>query len=69
MKEANAGRFSVVIYEKYRTGDVIQEEARVLFASESRCAEFGERAVLRRLAPFEGQRQRPRIWYECQQAR
>jgi hypothetical protein len=66
--EARARRFTVVIYEKYRTGDTIQEEGRVVFASESRCAAFGERAVLRRLAPFEGQRQRPRIWYECVEA-
>jgi hypothetical protein len=66
--EARAPRFTVVIYEKYRTGDIIQEAARVVFASEARCAQFGERAVLRRLAPFEGQRQRPRIWYECRQA-
>jgi hypothetical protein len=66
--EARARRFTAVIYEKYRTGDTIQEEARVVFASESRCAAFGERAVLRRLAPFEGQRQRPRIWYECIEA-
>lgn len=67
--EARARRFTVVIYEKYRTGDTIQEEGRVVFASEARCADFGERAVLRRLAPFEGQRQRPRIWYECVEAR
>ena len=66
--EARARRFTVVIYEKYRSGDTIQEEARVVFASEARCAAFGERAVLRRLAPFEGQRQRPRIWYECTEA-
>jgi hypothetical protein len=66
--EARARRFTAVIYEKYRTGDTIQEEARVVFASEARCAAFGERAVLRRLAPFEGQRQRPRIWYECIEA-
>lgn len=66
--EARNGRYTVVIYEKYRTGDIIQEEARVVFASEGRCAAFGERAVLRRLAPYEGQRQRPRIWYECQLA-
>ena len=67
--EARARRFTVVIYEKYRTGDTIQEEGRVVFASEARCASFGERAVLRRLAPFEGQRLRPRIWYECVEAR
>ncbi len=66
--EARARRFTAVIYEKYRTGDTIQEEARVVFATEARCAAFGERAVLRRLAPFEGQRQRPRIWYECIEA-
>jgi hypothetical protein len=66
--DARAPRFTVVIYEKYRTGDTIQEEGRVVFASEARCAAFGERAVLRRLAPFEGRRQRPRIWYECIQA-
>jgi hypothetical protein len=66
--EARAARFTVVIYEKYRSGDTIQEEARIVFASEARCAEFGEKAVLRRLAPFEGQRQRPRIWYECNKA-
>jgi hypothetical protein len=66
--EARAPRFTVVIYEKYRTGDMIEEEGRVVFASEARCAAFGERAVLRRLAPFEGQRQRPRIWYECIEA-
>jgi hypothetical protein len=66
--EARAPRFTVVIYEKYRSGDTIQEEGGVVFASEARCAAFGERAVLRRLAPFEGQRQRPRIWYECIQA-
>lgn len=66
--EARARRFTVVIYEKYRSGDTIQEDGRVVFASESRCAAFGERAVLRRLAPFEGQRQRPRIWYECVEA-
>lgn len=66
--EARAPRFTVVIYEKYRTGDVIQDAASVVFASEARCAQFGERAVLRRLAPFEGKRQRPRIWYECQRA-
>ena len=65
---ARAPRFTVVIYEKYRSGDTVQEEGRVVFASEDRCADFGERAVLRRLAPFEGQRQRPRIWYECVQA-
>lgn len=66
--QARAARFTVVIYEKYRTGDIIQEEGRVVFASQSRCAAFGERAVLRRLAPYEGQRQRPRIWYECVEA-
>ena len=66
--QARAARFSVVIYEKYRTGDIVQEEGRIVFASEARCAAFGERAVLRRLAPFEGQRQRPRIWYECIEA-
>ncbi len=66
--EARARRFTVVIYEKYRSGDTIQEEGRVVFASEARCAAFGERVVLRRLAPFEGQRQRPRIWYECTEA-
>jgi hypothetical protein len=66
--EARARRFAVVIYEKYRSGDTIQEDGRVVFASETRCAAFGERAVLRRLAPFEGQRQRPRIWYECVEA-
>jgi hypothetical protein len=66
--EARARRFTAVIYEKYRTGDTIQEEAGVVFASEARCAAFGERAVLRRLAPFEGQRLRPRIWYECIEA-
>ena len=66
--EARARRFTVVIYEKYRSGDTIQEDGRVIFASEARCADFGERAVLRRLAPFEGQRQRPRIWYECAEA-
>ena len=67
-KEARAGRYTVVIYEKYRTGDIIQDEARIVFASQDRCDEFGERTVLRRLAPYEGKRQRPRIWYECQQA-
>lgn len=66
--EARARRFAVVIYEKYRSGDTIQEDGRVVFASETRCAAFGETAVLRRLAPFEGQRQRPRIWYECVEA-
>lgn len=66
--EASGPRFTVVIHEKYRSGNTIRERANVVFASETRCAEFGERAVLRRLAPFEGQRQRPRIWYECQQA-
>jgi DnaJ-domain-containing protein 1 len=66
--EARAQRFTVVIYEKYRSGDTIEEDGGVVFASEGRCAAFGERAVLRRLAPFEGQRQRPRIWYECVQA-
>ncbi len=66
--EARPPRFTVVIHEKYRSGDTIQERANVVFASEARCAEFGERAVLRRLAPFEGRRQRPRIWYECLQA-
>ena len=67
--QASAQRFTVVIYEKYRTGDIVQDEARIVFASERRCAAFGERAVLRRLAPYEGQRQRPRIWYECVEAR
>jgi len=66
--QARVARFSVVIYEKYRSGDIVQEEGRIIFASEARCAAFGERAVLRRLAPFEGQRQRPRIWYECIEA-
>jgi hypothetical protein len=66
--QMRGGRYTVVIYEKYRTGDILQEEARVVFATEDRCAAFGERAVLRRLAPYEGQRLRPRIWYECQQA-
>ena len=61
----SSGRFAVVIYEKYRTGDVIEEQARLVFSSEDRCAAFGERTVLRRLAPYEGQRQRPRIWYQC----
>lgn len=66
--QARAQRFTVVIYEKYRTGDIVQDEGRIIFASERRCAAFGERAVLRRLAPYEGQRQRPRIWYECVEA-
>jgi hypothetical protein len=66
--QARTMRFSVVIYEKYRTGDIVQEEGGILFVSEARCADFGERAVLRRLVPYEGQRQRPRIWYECVEA-
>ena len=66
--QARAARFTVVIYEKYRTGDTIQDEASLVFASEARCAAFGEEAVLRRLAPYEGQRLRPRIWYECVEA-
>lgn len=67
--QASAQRFTVVIYEKYRSGDIVQDEGRIIFVSERRCAAFGERAVLRRLAPYEGQRQRPRIWYECVEAR
>ena len=67
--EARAARFSVVIYERHRSGDVIEEQGGVLFASEDRCAQFGESAVLRRLAPYEGEPLRPRIWYECRQAR
>jgi hypothetical protein len=66
--QARAARYTVVIYEKYRTGDTIEDAASVVFASEARCAAFGEEAVLRRLAPFEGQRLRPRIWYECVEA-
>ena len=66
--ESRSRRFTVVIYEKYPSGDVIQDQARVVFASEDRCAAFGEKAVLRRLVPYEGQRQRPRIWYECTEA-
>ncbi len=67
--EARAARFSVVIYESHRSGDVIEEQGGVLFASETRCAQFGESAVLRRLAPYEGEPLRPRIWYECRQSR
>lgn len=63
--QSRSRRFTVVIYEKYPSGDVVQDQARVVFASEDRCAAFGERTVLRRLAPYEGQRRRPRIWYEC----
>lgn len=63
--ETRSRRFTVVIYEKYPSGDIIQDQARVVFASEDRCAAFGEKAVLRRLVPYEGQRRRPRIWYEC----
>ena len=66
--QARATRYTVVIYEKYRTGDTIEDAASLVFASEARCAAFGEEAVLRRLAPYEGQRQRPRIWYECIEA-
>jgi hypothetical protein len=62
---ASTSRFSVVIYEKYRSGDIIRETGSILFTSQSRCNDFGEQTVLRRLAPFEGQRNRPRIWYEC----
>ena len=66
--QARAARYTVVIYEKYRTGDTIEDAASLVFASEARCAAFGEEAVLRRLAPYEGQRLRPRIWYECVEA-
>lgn len=61
-------RFTLVIYERGRDGDTRAEEARVAFISEDRCSEFGEKAVLRRLAPYEGDTLRPRIWYECQPA-
>lgn len=67
--EARAARFSVVIYERHRSGDVIEEQGGVLFTSQARCAQFGENAVLRRLAPYEGEPLRPRIWYECRQSR
>lgn len=66
--EARATRYSVVIYERSPNGETVADRAGVLFASEDRCNAFGEDSVLRRLAPYEGLRNRPRIWYECAEA-
>jgi hypothetical protein len=66
--EARATRYSVVIYERSRNGEMVTDRAGLLFASEDRCNAFGEQSVLRRLAPYEGLRNRPRIWYECEEA-
>lgn len=67
-EEASAARFNLVIFEKDEDGAVTQEQANVVFASEDRCAAFGERTVLRRLEPYDGEPVRPRIWYQCEEA-
>lgn len=67
-QEASAARFNLVIFEKDEDGAVTQEQANVVFASEDRCAAFGERTVLRRLEPYDGELVRPRIWYQCEEA-
>lgn len=64
---ARAVRYGVVIYERRRNGETVAERAGLLFASEDRCNAFGEESVLRRLEPFEGLQNRPRIWYECEE--
>lgn len=66
--EARAVRYSVVIYERSPDGEMVADRAGVVFASEERCNAFGEDSVLRRLEPYEGLRNRPRIWYECEEA-
>lgn len=66
--EARALRYNVVIYERSPNGETVTDRAGVVFASEERCNAFGEDSVLRRLAPYEGLRNRPRIWYECEEA-
>lgn len=66
--QARAARYSAVIYERSPDGEVVTDRAGVVFASEERCNAFGEDSVLRRLAPYEGLRNRPRIWYECEEA-
>jgi hypothetical protein len=66
--EASAARFNLVIFEKGEDGAVTQEQANVVFATEDRCAAFGERTVLRRLEPYDGEPVRPRIWYQCEEA-
>jgi hypothetical protein len=65
--QARATRYSVVIYERSRNGEMVTDRAGLLFASEDRCNSFGEESVLRRLAPYEGLRNRPRIWYACEE--
>jgi len=66
--QARAARYSAVIYERSPDGEMVADRAGVVFASEERCNAFGEDSVLRRLEPYEGLRNRPRIWYECEEA-
>lgn len=62
-------RFTLVIYEQTRRGETSSEQGAVAFTSEARCGAFGEKAVLRRLAAYEGDMLRPRVWYECTETR
>jgi len=67
--ETPVRRYSLIIYERDRGGDTLADEGGVVFSSMERCSDFGERAVLRRLASHEGDPLRPRIWYQCREAR